>query len=170
MIIYKAIKNVFAELNESIQELSNREYTHQIPQLSNATIGQHVRHVIEFFQELNKGYETGLVNYDKRKRNNKVEANKEIALELIAGICLCLDKPDKSLLLESSLEEKSNLTILIPTCYLRELSYNLEHTIHHMALIRIGMNEVSSFVLPDSFGVAPSSLKFQRHVNSNIHP
>ena len=49
MQLQKAIGNVFVQLNESLQQLSNDEYTQQCPTLFNATIGQHVRHIIELF-------------------------------------------------------------------------------------------------------------------------
>jgi len=38
----------------------------------------------------------------------------------------------------------SNDTIVISTNYFRELIYNLKHTVHHMALIGVGINEVSA--------------------------
>jgi len=50
----------------------------------------------------------------------------------------------------------------IPSNYYRELAYNLEHTIHHMALIRVGVNEVSSIELPVEFGVAYSTVKYRK--------
>jgi hypothetical protein len=37
--------------------------------------------------------------------------------------------------------------------------YNLEHTIHHMALIRIGISEVSDIRLSENYGVASSTIK-----------
>ena len=83
MKIQIAIQSVFVQLSESIRDLSNDEYTQPSNILFNATIGQHVRHVIELFQELLKGYESGRINYEKRKRDYAIETNKEVAIRLL---------------------------------------------------------------------------------------
>jgi uncharacterized damage-inducible protein DinB len=162
MKIQKAIQNVFVQLSESIRELTDEEYTYRSDILFNATIGQHIRHVIELFLELEKGYETGRVNYDKRKRDYTIESDRHVAMRLLHEIYLQLNRTDKNLLLEASYGETSSDTVLISTNYFRELMYNLEHTVHHMALIRVGINEVSTVLVPDDFGVASSTVKYKK--------
>ena len=162
MKIQTAIQNVFRQLSDSLQELSHEEYSQPSDILFNATIGQHVRHIIELFIELDKGYETGCVNYEKRKRDYTIETNKDVAIELLHKIYLQLDKPDKDLLLEANYSEDSNETVIIHTNYLREVMYNLEHTVHHMALIRVGINEVSSLIVAKDYGVASSTVKYKK--------
>ncbi|MES1222964.1 MAG: DinB family protein, partial [Bacteroidota bacterium] len=73
-----------------------------------------------------------------------------------------LDRPDKELVLESSYDEDSSDLITIKTNYNREVMYNLEHTIHHMALIRVGINEVSQIQLPENYGVASSTIRYRQ--------
>lgn len=162
MKIQKAIQNVFVQLSESIRELTHEEYTHQSNILFSATIGQHVRHVIELFLELEKGYESGRINYDKRKRDYTIETDKDVAIKLLHEIYLRLNRLDKNLLLEATYDEQQEDTVLISTNYFRELMYNLEHTVHHMALIRVGINEVSRVVVPEGFGVASSTIKYKK--------
>jgi hypothetical protein len=162
MKIQNAIQQVFTQLSESLEQLSNDEYTQQSPTLFNATIGQHVRHIIELFICLEQDYERCLINYEKRKRDYTIESNKEVALELLRQIPVNLYKHDKNLLLEATYDEQSNETILVSTNYFRELIYNLEHTVHHMALIRVGINEVSAVKVSEEFGVASSTIKYKR--------
>jgi hypothetical protein len=45
--------------------------------------------------------------------------------------------------------------------YYREVMYNLEHTIHHHALIKVGIEHFTSLQLPESFGVAPSTMQYR---------
>jgi hypothetical protein len=73
-----------------------------------------------------------------------------------------LDRPDKEMILEASYSDVETEPLRIPTNYYREVAYNLEHTIHHMALIRVGIREVSSVELPADFGVASSTIKYRK--------
>lgn len=162
MQLHQAIRNVFEQLNNLLEQLTPAQYTQPSRLLFNATIGQHVRHIAELFQCLDKGYETGTVNYEKRKRDLRIETDKILASELILNVYHALMKPDKQVLLEAGYNEHSDEVLIIQSNYYRELVYNLEHTVHHMALIRVGINEVSAIMLPEGFGVASSTLKYRQ--------
>ena len=130
--------------------------------LSNATIGQHVRHIVELFLCLEQGYTSGVVNYEKRKRDYKIETDREFAIRLLKDIYHRLERPNVDLVMEAEDYEEVPGVVAIPSNYYREIAYNLEHTIHHMALIRVGINEVSSIELPEEFGVAYSTIKYRQ--------
>ena len=161
-MLKEPIQHVFVQLSETLNQLSNEEYMQPGRILLNATIGQHVRHIIELFQCLEKGYDEGIVNYEKRKRDYQIETNKELASALLKEIYQDIEKENKEIILEAEDYCDAMQTVSIPSNYYRELAYNLEHTIHHMALIRVGINEVSSIDLPDEFGVAYSTVKYRK--------
>jgi hypothetical protein len=164
MQLQQSIRNVFVQLNQSIEELSDSQYTKPISVLSNATIGQHVRHIVELFVCLENGYITGRVNYESRKRDRRFETDRTLTCELLGLICKKLDKGNKDLLLELSGDEHDKNGSSIETNYYREIVYNLEHTVHHMALIRVGLNEISHIDLPEEFGVGASTMKYRRAI------
>ena len=157
----QSIKNVFGHLNDSLQQLSDEQYNRPSKHLFNATIGQHVRHIIELFICLQGGYRTGIINYEKRDRDLRIQTDREFAKQWLIKIYQNMDVPDKALMLEANYDEHSGESFFIPTNYQREALYNLEHTIHHMALIRVGINEVSTLQVPQEFGVAASTIKHQ---------
>lgn len=161
-MLTQPIQHVFVQLSETLNQLSNDEYSRSSTILMKATIGQHVRHIIELFQCLEKGYDTGLVNYEKRKRDYKIETDKQLAVDLLKEVYRNIEKPNKTIILEAEDYCDEVQIVSIPSNYYRELAYNLEHTIHHMALIRVGVNEVSSVVLPEEFGVAYSTIKYRQ--------
>lgn len=162
MELQRAVQRVFIQLSEVLHQLSDEQYTHRSETLSESTIGQHTRHIIEMFLCLEQGYNTGVVNYEKRKRDIKIETSKGFAEELLHTVSSGLDRPDKSLTLEACYSEDKDDLISLPSNYYREVVYNLEHTIHHMALIKVGVRELTDIVLPDGFGVASSTMKYKK--------
>jgi hypothetical protein len=162
MHLKHSIQELLLQLLDVLQDLSDRQYTAPIDLLSGATIGQHVRHVVEFFQELDHGYEEGRVNYDRRKRNHVLEVDRCLAIRLLEDTALAVDKPDKDVVLVAHLSTADTEPVILQTNYFRELLYNIEHTVHHMALLRIGISSVTKIMLPANFGVAASTLKFRQ--------
>jgi hypothetical protein len=162
MQLQQAVNNVFVQLSTTLDLLSQEQYVQPCKTLFNATIGQHVRHIIELFQCLENGYDEGQVNYEKRKRDLRIETEKDFAAGLLVEVHQGLNKENKDLQLEACYDEHEVESITIATNFYREVAYNLEHTIHHMALIRVGITEVSNIELPEEFGVASSTIKYRQ--------
>ena len=162
MHLHQAVNIVFVQLAETLILLSRQEYAKPCKNLFNNTIGQHVRHIIELFQCLENGYPSGVINYENRKRDAAIENDKTLAAQLLESIYSGLERPDKELILEAKYGDHADEPLRINTNFYREIAYNLEHTIHHMALIRVGINEVSEIRLPEDFGIASSTLKHRK--------
>jgi hypothetical protein len=162
MQLQQAVNNTFVQLAASLRQLTHEEYTKSCKALFGNSIGQHVRHIIELFQCLENGYDNGIVNYEKRKRDLLIETNKVIAEQLLSEVHNKLNRENKELKLEALYDEHSTEPVIISTNYYREVAYNLEHTIHHMALIRVGVTEASKIILPENFGVASSTVKYRK--------
>lgn len=160
MSVQIIINNTFTELSDALAQLTDEVYTQPSKHLSGATIGQHTRHIIELFQCLINGYAIADVNYEKRERNLNIEQSKHLAISLLQQIETNIHKADKEIILTASFG--GDKEIKINSNFLRELVYNLEHTIHHMALIRVGIAELSEITLPDTFGVAPSTIEYRK--------
>ena len=162
MQLQTAVNNVFVQLSATLDQLSQDQYTQPCKTLFNATVGQHVRHIIELFQCLENGYDQGLVNYEERKRDIRIESEKDFAAGLLTEVHQGLNRENKDLQLEACYDEHAEAPITLATNFYREVAYNLEHTIHHMALIRVGITEVSDIELPEEFGVASSTIKYRQ--------
>jgi hypothetical protein len=161
MFLLSQIKHVFGQIGHLLQDLPTADYSAPCPSLSNATIGQHVRHIIELFICLENGYSEGIVNYENRRRDRRIETDKEFAGELFVRLHSDMDQSDKGLLLQTLCGKSSDVEY-IATNYYRELLFNLEHTVHHMALIRIGVADLHGPFLPEDFGVASSTMRYRK--------
>jgi hypothetical protein len=153
-----AIKAAFTDIEVALQQITDEQYSRPCHHLFKASIGQHVRHILELFTSLLNGYSSGVVNYDNRKRDVAIETDKAKAISVMQDILSGINKPGKQLLLEGDFGVQGG-SIVIETNFMRELAYNLEHTIHHMAMIKVGINELGDIALSEHFGVAPATIK-----------
>jgi hypothetical protein len=162
MHLKKIIEPVLLQLSDTLTQISDDDYNLKCTVLNNNSIGGHTRHIIELFQCLFTGYQSGTVNYERRKRDMNIESNRVLATNLLQHISSNINLPDKQIKLEGVYSEEEKESCIIETNYYREVLYNIEHAIHHMALIRIGINEISSIQLPDNFGVAASTMQHKK--------
>ena len=158
------LKDTLSYLNQ----IDPKDYHQPIELLSQASIGQHSRHFIEFFQCLltqAAGKGGGVVNYDKRQRNQRIEQEPAYAAQVVVELIdqlECVNAP-KQLRLEACYEDDQQINIA--STFERELLYNIEHTIHHLAIIKIGLHLVAPQIqLPVHFGVAASTIKYRRTI------
>ncbi len=158
-MLLPSIQKTLNELKLLISQLSNEEYVRHCESLSNATIGEHSRHIIELFQCLETQYEFGIINYDNRKRDYLIQTDTHFAQQIIEQIIFQLDKPNKDLKLEQKIDEE---VLLLTTNYERELLYNLEHCIHHQALIKVALLQLESIEIDENFGVARSTIEYRK--------
>lgn len=154
-----SITKTLDELTSLLKQLTADVYTNPCKNLSNASIGEHTRHIIEMFQCLISQYESGTIEYDKRVRDKKIETDIEFALESIDKIVVSINKPNKKLVLSQFI---SGEQLRIETDFQRELLYNLEHCIHHQALIKVAVLQFDSIEVNDTFGIAPSTLEYRK--------
>ncbi|MEM7163665.1 MAG: DinB family protein [Bacteroidota bacterium] len=165
MTIKPAVAQIFSQITYLLEGLSNEEYSKAVDVLNGSSIGQHVRHTLEFFKCLFDGLPFGEVNYDKRNRDIFLENNTLQALALLNELNQVLIKidTDRSIQLCQNYGEERNEKVRVKSNLQRELIYNIEHAVHHMALIRIGVREIKpSLNLSSSFGVASSTVRYQK--------
>lgn len=158
-MLIPSLNKALNELVSLLNQLSNDDFTSPCKGLSNSTIGEHTRHIIEMFQCLEKQYESGVVNYDKRNRDYRIQTNTDFALQCIVDIKNQLMKENKLLVLQQIVDcEELN----IETNYFRELLYNLEHCIHHQALIKVAVLQLEHLEVDENFGVARSTIEYRK--------
>jgi len=164
MNLNKACCNILKQLTDLVNQISEQDFAKPVDSLGRSTIGQHLRHTLEFFICLEQGFEKGLINYDKRAHDKLIESDKFIALATLSKINdFILSQPaDKALKLEAGYDLDKEEFVTIETNFLRELVYNIEHAVHHMAIMKIGIRELAPDVkLPHDFGIAASTIRYQ---------
>lgn len=152
---------VIRQLTDLLKQLSPIEYTKSLSVLNGSSIGQHTRHVVEFYQCLLSGKTNGVVDYDARERNLVLENDLYFTIETLENIensIISIQNPKETILLSVGycLESQD----FIETNFMREMVYLVEHSIHHYALIRIGLQQnFPSINIPKNFGIAYSTIR-----------
>ena len=158
-MLIPSIQKTLTELSDLLSQLTNNDFSCPCHGLSNATIGEHTRHIIELFQCLENQYESGVINYDSRKRDYAIQTCVETAKTSIEIISNNLEKPNKNLILNQVIDGE---TLEIESNYNRELLYNLEHCIHHQALIKVAVLQNDAITIDENFGVARSTIEYRK--------
>lgn len=159
------------QLARLIGQLNVDTYTQPQPLLGGSSLGQHIRHIIEFYQCLWRAMEEiGPVCYDGRRRDLQLEQQPEAArISLALWSRWPTDRMSLPTFLHlNPLSSEQAEPAAIPTTYGREWAYVYEHALHHMALLKVPvLAGALQLHLPPDFGIAPSTL---RHIRQQQNP
>lgn len=146
--------------------LQSNMYSTPLKVFNGASVGQHIRHIIDFYLCLLKGIPTSEIDYDKRERNPAIESSLFLAqnhMKMIAQKVDMLDMNQAVCVVSCFVADENVETTLIDSSVGRELMYAYDHAIHHLALIKIGMQVAYPYVKIDKeLGIAPSTLKYRK--------
>ena len=133
-----------------------------------SSIGAHIRHNLEFVNELLNGIAERRVDYNARRRDIRVEIDRAYAIEQISfagsrlrsltvGILASL------VMVRSEIDEDVWHTSSVS----REIEFLHSHTVHHYALVARRMADLGMQTDP-TLGVAPSTLRFRAAVAASF--
>jgi hypothetical protein len=151
---------VLSHIDLYLDKLPDSDYSKPLPLLSDASIGAHTRHILDGFLCLMRQQSGGVISYDKRERDRNIEISTACArqkLDEIRQFILGLDGGGE-FEFEVSYADRLFRT---SSSMKREIIHNIEHVIHHLAIIKIALLAYhEEIVLPVQFGVAPSTLRY----------
>lgn len=171
MHLHFACTHILSQLVTLVEQIHVSDFIRPIESLGQSTIGQHLRHTIEFFMCFQHGYERGVINYDRRAHDKLIESDKFMALAAISNIAKFVNSlQERPLNLEVGYDLESDDFVTIETTATRELVYNIEHAVHHMAIMKIGVREIASYIdLSRDFGIAASTIRYKEAIASTTH-
>lgn len=157
---------------ELLNTVSDELYTKNNGPYNKSGIGRHFRHIIEHYFSLIDSNYTGIVDYDARERKLRLENDRAYMINSLFTVISSLEKVlEQPEVLTNKIQVRSNEGIgqenspLSESNILRELQFLISHTVHHYALIGLIL-ETLGFKPDESFGVAPSTLKYEQDKRS----
>ncbi|KXX68587.1 hypothetical protein [Flammeovirga sp. SJP92] len=156
------------QLCNLLPQLSEEQYVAPLDLFNGSSIGQHARHIIEFYQCLHASYQQEVsVCYEERKRNLAMECDLKEAISKVEETSHWLKtihEPFYSMNLVVKDYQKSNMNEWsTPTTLAREVHHCNEHAVHHLAIIKIGLQHYfPNVVIGEQVGVAKSTTAYQK--------
>jgi hypothetical protein len=148
-----------------LQRLPLQVYGRPISLFHGSTVGQHFRHILEFYTCLLEGCDNAFVNYSGRQRNEAISDNPEVALSVLESIAAAVVQLDAEQVLQVESEFSDGLhdKPAYVSSIGRELQYAFDHAVHHLAIIRMGLEtHFPEIPVDPDLGVAPSTLRHRK--------
>lgn len=166
---HKAVRDVLEQGLLFLERVHPQDYARPLAGSFGGTPGAHYRHVLDHFECLLEGVESGQVNYDQRRRDPILESSLEEARRMTIALLERLYA-----IPQEALRRKCTVTYRVgygddpeqtaPSYFAREVMFCVGHAIHHYAILKLLCTE-AGVALPREFGVAPSTLK---HLESTV--
>ncbi len=156
-------KLIFRQIGELLSRMNDGQYTRQLGLFEGSSIGQHVRHIYDFYNSVVQSLEKGELDYADRERNPDIERythNAALNFLTLSKHVMTLDEDTLiDVLTEFDIDE-STARKRVSSSIGRELMYAYDHAVHHLAIVKMGIQtNFPEFELDDVIGVAPSTIK-----------
>lgn len=157
---------IIHQIQVLLQSIDPQQYSQPLAVLHGASLGQHFRHIHDFYDCLLEQVADGKIDYTLRRRNPEIEQNPLFAATRFATLLseVLVLEPDQPLQVridfdpEATKEDRS----LVVSSVGRELMYAHDHALHHLAIVKIGLQQAfPGFTVPEEIGVAASTLQFR---------
>lgn len=146
-------------------ELINQDsYTSKVEATS--SIGAHMRHILDRYYCFFEGIQSGVIDYDARKRDRSIEENIEAASFAFTSLCRRIDDLKLEEVLGQWVEVRETVhpecpLAEIPSTFDRELMGLISHSTHHLAIIALIAKSLG-YEIGNEFGKAPSTIVYER--------
>ena len=152
------------EIINTLTIIPEESYSSSLEVFDGGTLGKHFRHIHDFFSCLITQCEHNHVDYAKRKRDVTIENQKDSAIKHFDLLKSELSELDESKVLkvyaDFMLQDGSRPEV--QTTIGRELMYAYDHAVHHLAIVKIGLQSIDpSLPIKKDLGVAASTTSHQ---------
>lgn len=163
-------QHIAGQIVSLVSEIERQDYARPLEVFNGSTLGQHFRHILEFYRCLIQGAGSGLIDYANRQRDPDIENDPHFARracqELVTAIAH-LEEDQRIAVKADFSANGENERPIVQSSIGRELMFAYDHAVHHLAIIKIGLQTgFPKLRLDPNLGVAPSTVKFrqeQRH-------
>ncbi len=156
---------MITQILQLLGQLDNATLLKPLEIFGGSTLGQHFRHIFDFYQCLLKGTVEGEIDYTSRERNPSIESDVVSASEAFVALlpAIASFEDDLQLIIWGDFSsDPASVRPQLTSTFGRELMYAYDHAVHHLAMIKVGLQTgFPQIEINRNIGVAPSTIKFQ---------
>lgn len=162
----EATRKMVFDITELLQVIDEQAYAQQLEVFNGSTLGQHFRHILDFYRCLHKGITTSqVIDYERRERDVLVEQHPDYAIRAFFDVRNGIEHCN----IEESIQVRADFSSrmedsrpVVQSSIGRELMFAYDHAVHHLAIIKIGLRTAfPHIVIHEQLGVAPSTIKYR---------
>lgn len=155
-------QHIIRQMTDLLDTIDNQLYAQPLEVFKGASIGQHFRHILDFYLCLIKGIQQGRVDYASRDRNPMAEMDVRFIQQAFYNVSQMMDRFSEEVPVkvcgDFSIQATQRPELI--SSIGRELMFAYDHAVHHLAMIKIGIATVAPTLQMDhALGVAPSTIK-----------
>lgn len=157
--------HIAGQIIRVLDTMDGNDYARPLEIFNGSSLGQHFRHILEFYHCLLLGIDEGLVDYAQRAREPRIEKDPLIAKQAFQQVLQAIDQLEENQTLSVKADFSSEIASdrpLLHSSVGRELMFAYDHAVHHLAIIKIGLQTCAPQIQIDpDLGVAPSTVKYK---------
>ena len=158
-------KNIITQVVNLLGALNQEQYARPLTIYNGSTLGQHFRHIFDFYQCLVNDVSAGKIDYARRERDSRIEQDPvyaKAAFLRVAEIIGSFEELSSLEVLADFSSDSSDGRPLVKSTVGRELMFAHDHAVHHIAIIKIGFQQAFPEIpIALEIGVAPSTIKYR---------
>lgn len=161
----EATRKMVFEITEVLQVIDQQSYAQPLDVFNGSTLGQHFRHILDFYRCLQLGAIENIVDYERRERDTLAEQNPAFAVQAFFDVCDNIERcnVDERIMVRADFSARmEDNRPLVQSSIGRELMFAYDHAVHHLAIIKIGLRTAFPHItINEQLGVAPSTIKYR---------
>ncbi|HMN90337.1 MAG TPA: hypothetical protein PKD70_00270 [Saprospiraceae bacterium] len=163
-------KKIIRYITQTLREIDAVLYAQPLDFFKGSSIGQHFRHILDFYRCLLRDFEQGIVDYAHRERDPLAETNSDYTCQAFETILSQIDSlaEYQPLAVQGDFSEEGEAQRpLLHSSVGRELMFAHDHAVHHLAMIQVGLRLAApQMSINEQLGVAPSTIKHRNGLGS----
>lgn len=167
-MLLDAIKDLHDQTDLVFTRLNSLENPRLTAAFCGTGVSRHLRHMHDHERAVQNSLTSGVVDYNRRRRNDPGEQDIQLAFETSQHLkqgWLSANLSDRPVAVHSEISITQNQTLSLQSTLWRELMYMIHHNIHHLAYIKL-LFEQQGIDLPDTLGQAPATATHLRHLEA----